>query len=66
MLLGPRWRRTPTRVTEVSHDDKPVVLRQYLRRWHWQVKGFMSGVTPDSGDDELRSAAPAIPVFSLG
>lgn len=66
VLLGPRWRRTPTRVTEVADDDKPVVLRQYLRRWHWQVKGFMAGVTPDSDDDELRSAAPTIPVFSLG
>ena len=56
----------PDRVTEVSDDDKPVLLRQYLRRWYWQVKGFMAGVTPDSGDDELRTAAPAIPVFSLG
>lgn len=65
VLLGPRWRRTRVRVTEVSDDDKPAVLRQYLRRWYWQVKGFVTGVTPDSGDEELRSVAPAIPVFSL-
>lgn len=64
--LGPRWRRTRVPVTELSDDAKPAVLRHYLRRWYWQVKGFMAGVTPDSSNDDLRSAAPSIPVFSLG
>lgn len=66
VLIGPRWRRTPARVTEVGDDDKPAVLRRYLRRWYWQVKGYTGGVNPGSGDDELRAAAPSIPVFSLG
>lgn len=66
VLIGPRWRRTPTRVTELSDDAKPAVLRPYLQRWYWQVKGYMAGVTPESNDDELRIAAPSIPVFSLG
>jgi hypothetical protein len=66
VLIGPRWRRTRTRVTELSDDAKPAVLRPYLQRWYWQVKGYMAGVTPESSDDELRIAAPSIPVFSLG
>lgn len=64
--LGPRWRRTPARVTEISDDAKPALLRRYLQRWYWQVKGHVSGLTPDSSDEELRNAAPSIPVFSLG
>ncbi|BBX20853.1 hypothetical protein MTER_02640 [Mycolicibacter terrae] len=63
--LGPRWRPTPARVTELGDDAKPALLRPYLQRWYWQVKGHMAGLTPQSSDDELRSAAPAIPVFSL-
>lgn len=63
--IGPRWRPRPARVTEVADADKPAVLRRYLQRWYWQVKGYVSGLTPDSSDDELQIAAPSIPVFSL-
>lgn len=64
--LGPRWRRRRVRVSEVPDDAKPALLQRYLRRWYWQVKGHMAGLTPDSGDAELRDGAPKIPVFSLG
>ncbi len=63
--LGPFWHRRTAHATEVSDDDKPALLRQYLQRWYWQVKGHMAGLTPGAGADELRTAAPAIPVFSL-
>ena len=63
--IGPRWRPRPARVSEVADADKPAVLRRYLQRWYWQVKGYVAGLTPDSSDDELRIAAPSIPVFSL-
>lgn len=63
--LGPRWHRRMARVTEVCDDDKPALLHRYLQKWYWQVKGHMAGLTPDSGDAELRTAAPTIPVFSL-
>lgn len=63
--LGPRWHRRTARVTEVPDDDKPVLLRRYLQKWYWQVKGHMAGLTPESSDDELRNAAPSLPVFSL-
>ncbi|RUP04070.1 MAG: DUF385 domain-containing protein [Mycobacterium sp.] len=62
---GPRWRRRRATVTEVADDGKPEILRRYLQRWYWQVKGYVGGVTPDSGDDELRAAATRIPVFAL-
>jgi hypothetical protein len=41
------------------------VLRRYLARWYWQVKGYVAGLTPESSDEQLRAAAPSIPVFVL-
>ena len=48
-------------------DDaaKPELLRRYLAGWYWQVKGYVAGLTPDSNDEQLRAAAPTIPVFAL-
>jgi len=63
--VGPRWRRRTVKLTEVADPDKPAVLRPYLDRWFWEVKGHVGGLTPQSGDDELRAAAPSIPVFEL-
>jgi deazaflavin-dependent oxidoreductase (nitroreductase family) len=63
--VGPRWHRRQLRTTEVVDSAKPDLLRRYLDRWYWEVKGHIAGLTPESGDDELRAAAPAIPVFAL-
>ena len=63
--LGPRWRTTPIRIAEVNDDTKPPLLRAYLDRWFWQVKGHIAGLTPQSGDAELRTASPSIPVFEV-
>jgi len=63
--MGPRWRRRELRATEVADSAKPELLRRYLDRWYWEVKGHIAGLTPDAGDDELRAAAPSIPVFAL-
>jgi deazaflavin-dependent oxidoreductase (nitroreductase family) len=63
--VGPRWRSESIGVTEVADDAKPELLRRYLARWYWQVKDYVLGLTTESGDDELRAAAPAIPVFVL-
>lgn len=63
--VGSRWRRRHLRATEVADAAKPDLLRRYLDKWYWEVKGHFAGLTPDSGDDELRSAAPSIPVFVL-
>ena len=63
--VGPRWHRRAVRATEVADPAKADLLRRYLDRWYWEVKGHIAGLTPDSGDDELRAAAPSIPVFAL-
>jgi hypothetical protein len=63
--MGPRWRRERLLVTEVDDAAKPEVLRRYLARWYWQVKGYVAGLTPESSDEQLRAAAPSIPVFVL-
>ena len=63
--MGPRWRSRDVRISEVADDTKPQLLKRYLDRWYWEVKGHIGGLTPQSTDDEIRSAAPSIPVFEL-
>ena len=63
--VGPRWRRKRAQVSEVDDAAKPELLRRYLARWYWQVKGYVAGLTPDSTDEQLLAAAPTIPVFAL-
>ncbi|MCV7259027.1 nitroreductase/quinone reductase family protein [Mycobacterium shimoidei] len=63
--LGPRWRSRHRSATEVADADKPELLKRYLDRWYWQVKGHVAGLTPASNEQELRAAAPSIPVFAL-
>ena len=63
--VGPRWHRRRLRTSEVADSAKADLLRRYLDRWYWEVKDHIAGLTPDSGDDELRAAAPSIPVFAL-
>ncbi|WP_197377487.1 nitroreductase/quinone reductase family protein [Mycolicibacterium baixiangningiae] len=62
---GPRWRRRTVRIAEVPDADKPLLLKHYLDRWYWEVKGHVGGLTPQSNDDEIRAVAPSIPVFQL-
>jgi deazaflavin-dependent oxidoreductase (nitroreductase family) len=51
--------------TELPDDDKPPILRAYLRRWKWEIGMFFEGVGPDSTDEELRGIAPRHPVFRI-
>jgi hypothetical protein len=63
--MGPRWRSRDVRIAEVADDAKPQLLKRYLDRWYWEVKGHVGGLTPESTNDEMRSTAPSIPVFEL-
>lgn len=63
--MGPRWRNERIRISEVDDAAKPELLQRYLARWYWQVKGYVAGLTPESSDEQLRAAAPLIPVFAL-
>jgi deazaflavin-dependent oxidoreductase (nitroreductase family) len=51
--------------TELPDEEKPSLLREYLRRWKWEVGAFFSGVGPDDSDDELRRIAPDHPIFRI-
>ncbi len=53
------------RAEEVADDDKPAVLRGYLRRWKAEVGVFFDGIGPDSSDEELRAIAGKHPVFRI-
>jgi deazaflavin-dependent oxidoreductase (nitroreductase family) len=55
----------PFTAVELSDEEKPPVLRAYLRKWKFEVGVFFGGVGPDSSDDELRRIAPDHPVFQL-
>ena len=51
--------------TELPVEDRPRVLRAYLKKWKFEVGVFFGGVGPDSSDEELRRIAPDHPVFRL-
>ncbi|MFB1298400.1 nitroreductase/quinone reductase family protein [Mycobacterium sp. pW049] len=63
--VGPRRRSRSHPIVEVSDEAKPDLFKPYLDRWYWQVKGHVGGLTPESSRDEMRRAAPSIPVFEL-
>lgn len=53
------------RAEELPDDAKLPVLREYLRRWGWEVGAFFEGVTKNSSDAELTGIAPGFPVFRI-
>jgi deazaflavin-dependent oxidoreductase (nitroreductase family) len=53
------------RATEIPDDDKPPVLRAYLKRWKWEVGVFFDGMGADASDVELRRIAPGYPIFRI-
>jgi deazaflavin-dependent oxidoreductase (nitroreductase family) len=52
-------------VTELADEDKPEILRAYLKRWKFEVAMFFDGVGPDASDEKLLEIAPGYPVFRL-
>src|SRR5271154_3411136 len=63
--MGPRWRSRRFRAIELDDAAKPELLRRYMDKWFWEVKGHIAGLTPDSSDGQLSAAATSIPVFVL-
>jgi deazaflavin-dependent oxidoreductase (nitroreductase family) len=55
----------PIRVAELSDDQKPPVLRAYLRLWKSEAGSFFAVSGPDAGEAELRQIAPQHPVFQI-
>jgi deazaflavin-dependent oxidoreductase (nitroreductase family) len=50
--------------TEVPDSEKLPLLRLYMDKWAWEVKGFL-GIDANARDDELRRIAPDHPAFVL-
>jgi deazaflavin-dependent oxidoreductase (nitroreductase family) len=59
-------RRTePFTATEVADDDKPAILRAYLKRWKFEVGVFFDGVDAKAPEEKLREIAPGYPIFRI-
>jgi hypothetical protein len=59
-------RRTETfAATELHDEEKPALLRAYLKKWKWEVGAFFDGVGPDAPESELQRIAPDHPVFRI-
>ncbi|TMC49191.1 MAG: nitroreductase family deazaflavin-dependent oxidoreductase [Chloroflexi bacterium] len=53
------------KATELADDEKPPILRAYLKKWKVEVGAFFGGVGPDAPDEELHRIAPGHPVFRI-
>jgi len=63
LVLGGRAERF--RAVELPDEEKLPILRNYLKRWKFEVGMFFQGVGPDSPESELRRIAPDHPVFRV-
>ena len=55
----------PFTATEVADDDKPAILRAYLKRWKFEVGVFFDGVDAKAPEEKLREIAPGYPIFRV-
>jgi deazaflavin-dependent oxidoreductase (nitroreductase family) len=55
----------PFTATEVADDDKPAILRAYLKRWKFEVGVFFDGVDAKAPEEKLREIAPGYPTFRI-
>ncbi|MEV6830890.1 nitroreductase family deazaflavin-dependent oxidoreductase [Amycolatopsis sp. NPDC051102] len=50
---------------ELPDDEKPGILRAYLKRWKFEVGVFFDGVDAKASDEKLREIAPGYPIFEI-
>ena len=50
---------------ELPVEERPAVLRAYLKKWKFEVGMFFQGVGPDASDEEMLAIAPDHPVFLI-
>jgi deazaflavin-dependent oxidoreductase (nitroreductase family) len=63
LVLGSRTQRF--KAVEMTDDERVPLLREYLRRWKFEVGMFFGGVSAESSDEELRRIAPDHPAFRV-
>jgi deazaflavin-dependent oxidoreductase (nitroreductase family) len=49
---------------EVPDSEKLPLMRLYMDKWSWEVKGFL-GIDAKASDDEIRRILPDHPAFAL-
>ncbi|MDT7728593.1 MAG: hypothetical protein QOI21_5169 [Actinomycetota bacterium] len=50
---------------ELTDDEKPALLRAYLKRWKFEVGVFFDGVDAKASEEKLREIAPGYPIFRI-
>jgi deazaflavin-dependent oxidoreductase (nitroreductase family) len=50
---------------ELADTEKPPIMREYLRRWKWEVGQFFDDLDEGSDEARLLAAAPGFPVFRV-
>jgi deazaflavin-dependent oxidoreductase (nitroreductase family) len=63
LLLG--GKAQPFKAVEIADDHKVPILRDYLKRWQFEVGMFFGGVSAGSSDEDLLRIAPDHPVFRV-
>jgi len=63
LILGRK--RDHLTATEIPEADRTPILRNYLRRWKFEIGMFFQGVGPDSTDEEFAAIAGQHPVFAV-
>jgi deazaflavin-dependent oxidoreductase (nitroreductase family) len=53
------------RIAELADEVKVPLLREYLRKWGWEVGAFFEGVDKSASDEQLAGIAPGFPVFRV-
>ena len=51
--------------TELPPEERPAVLRAYLKKWKFEVGMFFQGVGPDATEEKMLAIAPDHPVFRI-
>jgi deazaflavin-dependent oxidoreductase (nitroreductase family) len=51
--------------TELPVEERPAVLRAYLKKWRFEVGMFFQGVGPDATEEKMLAIAPDHPVFRI-
>ncbi|MCO5993155.1 nitroreductase/quinone reductase family protein [Actinoallomurus rhizosphaericola] len=52
-------------VTELPDEEKPALLRQYFKRWGWEVARFFEEDIKKADDERLAAIAATVPVFRI-
>jgi deazaflavin-dependent oxidoreductase (nitroreductase family) len=55
----------PISVVELADEEKPDLLRAYLKRWKAETGVFFDGVSANSPEEDVRRIAPDHPVFRI-